>query len=554
MTGADCILDFLVRHQCDTVFGYPGGAIMPLYDALLDHGVTHYLARHEQGAGFAAIGYARSTNRPGVCFCTSGPGVTNLLTPIADALLDSVPLLLITGQVASTTMGTDAFQEIDSLGLSLGVTKHSYQVTDVEHIPHVMKEAFELCRSGRPGPVLIDVPKDILTTKMPQSHCITDDCSYAPVTKRALPEADIERANRLLAGSHRPLIYVGGGIAMADALEPVREYMQRAGLPVVSSLKGLGTTPRGYDLDLGMLGMHGLKAANLAVSECDLLLVLGARLDDRATGKLSTFAPDATLIHVDIDPSELGKRRRPAVGIHANIAEVMLRLCDKFEVADWLDRVQTLRGASVDPGSADSSTLSAHVILKRLNTLGTENTIFTCDVGQHQMWAAQNLIFNSPRHHLTSGGLGTMGFGLPAAIGAQVAHANATVINISGDGSFMMNLQELATVNRYSLPIKIVLFDNQRLGMVKQWQELFHRGRFSETDLSDNPPFTEIAKSFGLRADELVNRTETDEKLRWLLNCDGPCLLHVKLNPEDNVWPIVPPNKGNHEMMEKGNV
>ena len=555
MTGAQYILDFLSRHHCDKAFGYPGGAIMPLYDALLDYDISHYLARHEQGAGFAAIGYARSTNRPGICFGTSGPGLTNLITPMADALLDSVPLLVISGQVASTSMGSDAFQEVDALGLSLSVTKHSFQVMSVESLPGVMAEAFQLCQEGRPGPVLVDVPKDILLTELPLSALNnksprTGSVAARPTDNKPVSK-NINRANDYLQSSKRPLIYLGGGIAMADAIEPAREYIRRSGLPVISSLKGLGTAPENYPLDLGMLGMHGLREANLAVSHCDLLLVLGARLDDRATGKLNAFAPEACVIHVDIDAAELGKRRVPDVAIEDNISEVIEQLFFDFEVPEWIEQIARIRAEKPVKETPVSSAIQPEALLKRLSTLSGKNTIYTCDVGQHQMWAAQYLTFSSPRHHLTSGGLGTMGFGLPAAIGAQVANPKATVINICGDGSFMMNVQEMATLNRYKLPVKLIILDNQRLGMVKQWQELFHENRFSETDLSDNPPFANVATSFGLEAQELATADEIDQKLDWLLNCKGPCLLHVKLNPAENVWPIVPPNKGNTEMMEQ---
>ncbi|NVK57624.1 MAG: acetolactate synthase 2 catalytic subunit [Alteromonadaceae bacterium] len=553
MTGAEAILDFLQRQHVYKVFGYPGGAIMPLYDALLDFDIKHYLARHEQGAGFAAIGYARSTNKPGVCFGTSGPGFTNLLTPLADAMLDSVPLLVISGQVASASMGSDAFQEVDSLGLSLSVTKHSFQITHPDEIPEVMEQAYALCMSGRPGPVLVDVPKDILMSEVTE-QAFLQATHPAAKNEPSYGEA-LAQANDLLASAARPLLYLGGGIAMADALTEARQYIKMTGLPLVSSLKGLGTAPPDYPLDQGMLGMHGLRPANMAVNECDLLLVMGARLDDRATGKLAEFAPSARVIHIDIDAAELGKRRQPDVSINADIKCIFNQLFTEFEVPDWLQRIEMLQAqgqpCNADQQGDEQKGLSAEAVLSALNTATGGKAIYTCDVGQHQMWAAQYLKFASPRHHLTSGGLGTMGFGLPAAMGAQAANPDATVVTISGDGSFMMNIQELATAIRYDLPVKVVLFDNQRLGMVKQWQELFHEQRFSETDLSDNPPFTDIARGFGFYACELTHGDNIDAVVAQLIEQKGPALLHVKLNPQDNVWPIVPPNTGNAQMLEQ---
>lgn len=541
---------------------------MPLYDALLDFEIKHHLARHEQGAAFAAMGFARSSNTPGICFGTSGPGATNLLTSLADALLDSVPLLVITGQVPSTAMGSDAFQEVDVLGLSLSVTKHSYLVADVNELPRILSEAYELCQQGRPGPVLVDVPKDILltelqddfledgneTAKSPTKKCSSESANSLVYSNSLAPEFDlktqVKHANTLLANASRPLAYLGGGIAMGDALHELECFLSEARIPCVSTLKGLGSAPADYPYDLGMLGMHGLKQANIAVQSCDVLLVLGARLDDRATGKLSEFAPNAKVIHIDIDAAELHKRRFADVAINGNCKDIIPLLNRRFAVDDWRDQIEQNLD-SFQHRYHETNELNAPDLLNKLANIAPQNTIFTCDVGQHQMWAAQHLRFASPLHHLSSGGLGTMGFGLPAAIGASVANPENQVITISGDGSFMMNVQELATVKRYDLPVKIIVLDNQRLGMVKQWQELFHEQRYSETDLSDNPEFSLVANAFGIHAKTLDSHENADAVLRDFVAYPKAMLLHVKLNADHNVWPIVPPNTANHKMLDE---
>lgn len=550
MTGAQYILDFLQQRDCDEVFGYPGGAIMPLYDALLDFDIKHYLARHEQGAGFAAIGYARSTNKIGVCIGTSGPGATNLLTAIADAKLDSVPLLVITGQVPSTAMGSDAFQEVDVLGLSLSITKHSYLVNAIEDLPSILDEAYRLCSEGRPGPVLIDVPKDVLLTELP-NDALTEATWTMSNTEAFACGNEIESANQLLRSAERPLVYIGGGVAMANALQELRAFLDESQLPCVSTLKGLGSAPQDYPFDLGMLGMHGLKAANLAVQSCDLLLVLGARLDDRATGKLTEFAPHAKVIHIDIDAAELGKRRFAEVSITSNCKTALPKLGRQFAIPSWRDYIARIASEYAPKYPSQEDKISAPWLLKQLDIIAPKSKIVTCDVGQHQMWAAQHIKFASPLHHLTSGGLGTMGFGVPAGVGACVANPDKCVITISGDGSFMMNIQELATIKRYDIPLKILLLDNQRLGMVKQWQELFHEKRFSETDLSDNPEFSAVAHAFGIHSAILKEGQSARAVLEEFVNYPKAMLLHVKLCSQDNVWPIVPPNKPNHHMLEE---
>lgn len=551
MNGASCVLDYLIKYQqTDSVFGYPGGAIMPLYDAMLDFDLTHYLSRHEQGAGFAAIGYARATGRTGVCIATSGPGATNMITVLADAKLDSVPLVMITGQVARPAMGSDAFQEVDVVGLSISVTKHCLQVGTPEELLPKLHQAFEIAQSGRPGPVLIDIPKDILM--MDGVEWSPPQCVQA-VTDDAPLDVDITEAvaniNQLLSEAEKPLIYAGGGIAMAEAIDCFRAFVERTSLPVVSTLKGLGSVLPNYPLNLGMLGMHGLSAANHAVQTCDLLLVIGARLDDRATGKLDEFAPHAKVIHLDIDPAEIDKRRASIHSTTAPLKHLLPLLNATGNYAQWRDKVSTHKAAKAYDYSPKAD-VSAPVFLRQLSDNMSLSDAVTCDVGQHQMWVAQHIQFGHPYNHLSSGGLGTMGFGLPAAIGAKVARPENTVVAVCGDGSFMMNIQELATLKRYGIAVKIVVLDNQRLGMVKQWQELFHEERYSETDLSDNPAFAEVATAFGIASSQITQQHQVQSAINEMLSHDGPFLLHVRLDHRDNVWPIVPPNTANHEMME----
>lgn len=548
MTGAQAILDYLSQQGIDTIFGYPGGAIMPLYDAMIESPIKHYLCRHEQGAAFAAIGYARSTNSVGVCVATSGPGATNLLTSLADAKLDSVPLVVITGQVARPSMGSDAFQEVDVLGLSLSICKHSMQVMDPQDLLPSLSNAFQIASEGRPGPVLVDVPKDILMGAVPE--VLTE-----PAKDTVYPhcsEQQIEQANQLMDQSRSPIVYVGGGVGMADAVSSFRHFVARNHFPVVSTLKGLGCADHRHGGYLGMLGMHGLPAANLAVQQCDLLIVIGARLDDRVTGKLDEFAPNAKLLHIDIDPAEINKRRHAEVSLLGNLNDILPQLTCITEKSDWLDHIHQLKQQKSRIYSAQQSgqPVDAPSMLRTLSEQISHDAVITCDVGQHQMWVAQHMLFNHPTCHLSSGGLGTMGFGLPAAIGAQVAHPDKQVIAVCGDGSFMMNVQELATLRRYPLPVKILLLDNQRLGMVKQWQELFHEQRYSETDLSDNPEFARVAAAFGIASEVIQQGEQVAAALQRMLAHSGPYLLHIQLNSTDNVWPIVPPNTANHKMWE----
>jgi acetolactate synthase-1/2/3 large subunit len=546
MNAAQWLVAALAAEGVDTLFGYPGGAIMPFYDALYGSGLRHVLVRHEQGAAFAANGYARASGRVGVCVATSGPGATNLVTGIADAMLDSVPMVVITGQVPTQFIGTDAFQEVDVLGITMPIVKHSFLVRHAEQLPEMLREAFRLARSGRPGPVLIDLPKNVQTA---DASCLP---AHEPAPIDAVPIASgraLFPALELLAQARRPLFYGGGGIALADAVAEFRTCVEATNVPTVLTLRGIGALPSDHPLNLGMLGMHGTRAANLAVQSCDLLVVVGARFDDRATGKLAEFAPNARVVHLDLDPAELNKLRRADVAVQGDLRHSLNALATALpECSAWRAACISRKQGSIARDEARDARVNAPAMLERLSELAPA-AIVSCDVGQHQMWVAQHWRFNDPRKHLTSGSLGAMGFGIPAALGAQLACPEATVICVSGDGSFLMNVQELATLGRCKAPVKIVLLDNQRLGMVRQWQELFFEQRYAETDLSDNPDFVALAESFGIRAERIDRAGEVEGALQRLLAAPGPALLHVAIDAAANVWPLVPPNRNNAQMI-----
>lgn len=546
MNGAQWVVHALRAQGVETVFGYPGGAIMPIYDALYDGGVEHLLCRHEQGAAMAAIGYARATGKTGVCMATSGPGATNLITGLADALLDSVPVVAITGQVASPFIGTDAFQEVDVLGLSLACTKHSFLVQSLEELPRVMAEAFEVASSGRPGPVLVDIPKDIqvaLGDLEPHFSTVKSDDAF--------PHAEVEEARQMIAQAKQPMLYVGGGVCMAQAVPALREFIAATQMPATCTLKGLGAVDADYPYYLGMLGMHGTKAANLAVQECDLLIAVGARFDDRVTGKLNTFAPNAKVIHMDIDPAEMNKLRQAHVALQGDLNALLPALEQPLDINPWRQHTADMRAEHAWRYDHPGEAIYAPLLLKQLSDRKPADSVVTTDVGQHQMWSAQHMTYTRPENFITSSGLGTMGFGLPAAVGAQVARPNDTVICISGDGSFMMNVQELGTVKRKQLPLKIVLLDNQRLGMVRQWQQLFFQERYSETTLTDNPDFLTLASAFGIPGQRITRKDQVEAALDTMLSSEGSYLLHVSIDELENVWPLVPPGASNSQMLEK---
>lgn len=545
MKGAELVIRFLEQQGVETIFGYPGGAIMPIYDALYQSKVKHYLCRHEQGGAFSAIGYARSSGKVGVCMATSGPGATNIITSLADAMLDSVPVVAITGQVAQSAMGSDAFQEIDVVGLSLSVTKHSFMVTDVNTLADVLQQAFDIATSGRPGPVLVDIPKDVQLAEVNYLSVTTADDENALLHK-ALP---LEHARQLLAKAEKPLAYIGGGVHMAEALPQLQQFLAVSTMPAVTTLKGIGSVDKAYPYLLGMLGMHGTQAANFAVQQCDLLLCLGARFDDRVTGNLQKFAPHAKVIHVDIDPAEINKVRFADCALLGDMQQILPQIETSLHCDGWLEHCLTLKKQHSWRYDHPGEQIYAPLLLKQLSERMPDNSVVCCDVGQHQMWVAQHMQFSSPRNHLSSGGLGTMGFGLPAAIGAKLARPQDTVLAVSGDGSFMMNVQELATIKRFRIPVKIVIIDNQRLGMVKQWQQLFFNERYSETDLSDNPDFVALAAAFAIPGHSITRKDEVEGALEAMFTWPGPYLLHVRIDETDNVWPLVPPGAANQDML-----
>jgi acetolactate synthase-1/2/3 large subunit len=549
-SGARLLVSTLERLGVEVVFGYPGGAIMPVYDALTGSSLRHILVRHEQAAAFAADAYARRSGKVGVCLATSGPGATNLITGIANAMMDSIPIVCITGNVAQAMMGTDAFQEIDILGVTLPIVKHSILVRDPADVPAAVEEAFHIAASGRPGPVLIDLPKDVQVGQTSEDFGFHYPNAVSPIDHDA-----IARAAEAIRQAERPLIYVGGGVKIGHAVNELRAFAEVTGIPSVSTLNALGTIATDAPGTLGMLGMHGTRAANEAVQETDLLIVFGARFDDRATGKLAEFAPHARVVHFDIDASEIGKLRQTWIAVAGELPAGLEALTahlagTSLRIDPWMMRCASRAERTAFRYDAPGEGVYAPALLKAISEAAGDDFVAACDVGQHQMWAAQHCRFARPEAHLTSGGLGAMGFGLPAGIGAKLADPDATVVVIAGDGGFMMNVQELATLRRYGVAVKILLLDNSSLGLVRQWQELFFNQNYSEVDLSDNPDFVKVAEAFGVEAFRISRREEVTAGIARLLAAEGPCLAHVIIDPRENVWPLVPPGKNNAEMME----
>ena len=557
--GSEIVLSCLRAEGVELVFGYPGGAIMPLYDALEGSGIRHILARHEQGAVFAAEGYSRVTGKVGVAFATSGPGATNLITGIADAKMDSVPLVCITGQVRSSLIGSDAFQEIDVFGLTLPLTKWSRLVRSVDEVPAAIAEGFYWARSGRPGPVVIDIPGDVFRAKSEFSGPVKFVSGRAE-TSHAQDTALFARLIELLRDAKKPVALIGGGAKLSNSIEPLRSLLDRLQVPTCATVHGLGAVDPEKEFYLGMVGMHGTRQANLATHDTDLLLVFGARLDDRVTGEPTRFAPDAKIVHFEIDPAQLDRVRGGELAVLGNLADTIPALHQAVDKADlpawpeWLALVKNDERATADTsGSAEPTVRFLDELYKRL----PKDSIVVTDVGQHQMWAAQRYCSGNPRGFITSGGLGSMGFGLPAAVGAQIARPDATVLCISGDGGFQMNIQELATVRRLDLPVKMVIIDNKYLGMVRQWQQLFYNRNYAETDLSDNPDFVEVAKAYripSLRigvdavAGDSISQETSDLFDRFLQSAE-PKLLVFDCHPEANVFPMVPAGASLSEML-----
>ena len=554
--GARIVLDELHDLGVEVVFGYPGGAIMPLHDAFFGHTVRHVLVRHEAAAAFAAGGYARSTGRVGVCVATSGPGATNLITGIVDAMTDSVPLVAITGQVRSDLIGTDAFQEADIAGMASAITRRVFVVRDLSQLARIIRSAFAIANGPRPGPVLVDIPSDVL--KALETPETTAPPHHLTTKPRRIPKVDpaaIADAVARIKSAKRPVAIVGGGARISNSIESYREFCALLGLPHAATINGLGACEPGDESFLGMLGMHGWKAANLSVAQSDLIIGLGMRFDDRVTGPPAKFAPNAAVIHADIDGAEFGKIVPADVALHGDLDETLillnsaLREANVPSFASWAKEARAL-GAALPRDRAEPGRLSATDVIDALFSLAPKDSIFATDVGQHQMWAAQRVRPTNPRNFLTSASLGAMGFGFPAAIGACFARPGTPVFAIVGDGGFQMAMAELATARRYQVPVKIVLIDNRNLGMVRQWQQLFYDERYSATNLSDNPEFTMLAAAYEIKAEILEDPEKTRETLQRFIDTSGPMMLHCRCYPDENVWPMVPAGAAMDTMME----
>lgn len=556
LTGAHIMCEALLREDVDVMFGYPGGAIMPFYHALGDYPqLRHVLVRHEQAAGHAAEGYARVSGKVGVCVATSGPGATNLVTALADAMMDSVPIVAITGQVAAQFIGKDAFQETDISGITQPITKHNYLVTEIEDLPYVFKEAFHLARTGRPGPVLIDVAKNAQQARMvPEWPTELHLPGYK--LSAAYNEQNLQEALLLIATANKPLIMAGRGVHLANAMNELRELAERTGIPVITTLHGIGAFPEDHPLSLGMPGMHGWVHNNRAIQECDLIVNVGSRFDDRVTGKTSSFAPHAKIIHIDIDPSEIGKNIRvdvPLVGDARQMLGALLADLPPRDTRAWVEHIHQVRGQHQHKqqyARPATDMFMPHDVFSAFSRIINERGAYrVCtDVGQHQMWAAQLIEWRHPHTHITSGGLGTMGFALPAAVGAQIAAPNETVWAVAGDGGFQMNIQELATIVQEQLPVKIAIINNGYLGMVRQWQELFHERRYSATPMW-SPDFVKVAEAYGIPGLRVANQSQVEDALVAAYETPGPMLLEFQVEREVNVYPMVAPGASIGDML-----
>jgi acetolactate synthase-1/2/3 large subunit len=565
MTGAEMVIRALTDQGVEHIFGYPGGAALPIYDALFQQDtVQHILVRHEQGAGHMAEGYARSTGKVGVVLVTSGPGATNVVTPLTDALMDSVPIVVITAQVPTALIGSDAFQECDTVGITRSCTKHNYLVKSVADLPRVMHEAFHIARTGRPGPVLIDIPKDVQfalgTYYSADEIPATRHKSYHPAT--AGDTAAIERAVDMMLRAERPIFYTGGGVVNSgpEASEKLRELAELTGFPVTSTLLGLGSFPGSNPQWMGMLGMHGTYEANMAMHDCDLMINIGARFDDRITGRIDAFSPGSTKIHVDIDPSSINKNvliDLPIVGDCGLVLTEMVRVWRSKTnqprteaIAPWWAQIEGWRKVNSLGFRNSDTTIKPQHAIQRLYAATKDREVFiTTEVGQHQMWAAQHFHFEQPNHWMTSGGLGTMGYGLPAAVGVQVAHPDALVIDIAGEASVQMTMQEISTAVQYRLPIKIFILNNERMGMVRQWQDLLHGGRYAHSYSESLPDFVKLADAYGAKGIKCSDPSKLDAAIAEMLDYDGPVIFDCLVEKHENCLPMIPSGKPHNEMI-----
>lgn len=562
MTGAEMVIKAMLDNGTDTIFGYPGGAVLPIYDALFKQNrLRHILVRHEQGAAHAAEGYARSTGKVGAVLVTSGPGATNTVTGLTDAMLDSIPLVCVTGQVPSHLIGSDAFQEADITGITRSCTKHNYLVKDINDLGRIMNEAFHVAQTGRPGPVVVDVPKDILNTVgIYKGKASAKRQSYNPV--KAPSAKHVTKAVELMEKAKRPVFYVGGGVVNAGtkACSNLTKLVQQTGFPCTTTLMGLGAYPGDDEQFLGMLGMHGSLEANMAMAECDVMINIGARFDDRVTGRLDGFSPRSRKIHVDIDASSINKVVKvdvPIVGDAAEVLEMMLELwkrgkCkpNKEALAKWWAKIEEWRARDSFSFKESKSVIKPQKVLRLLDEqLAKKDFYITTDVGQHQMWAAQHLTFRKPNHWMTSGGLGTMGYGMPAALGVQVAHPKKPVVCVTGEASFMMNIQELSTLAQYRLPVKILILNNHYMGMVRQWQEMFHGNRYSESYMDSLPDFVKLAEAHNIKGIRCKKTKDLEATVKEMLAHDGPVLCDVWVDREENVFPMIPAGAAHNELV-----
>ncbi|NLA27177.1 MAG: biosynthetic-type acetolactate synthase large subunit [Firmicutes bacterium] len=551
--GAQILTKCLEKENVSVVFGYPGGAVLDIYDALYDSSLNHYLVRHEQGAAHAADGYARATGKPGVCIATSGPGATNLVTGLANAYMDSIPLVAFTGQVATPMLGRDSFQEADIYGITLPITKHNFLVKDVKELPLVIKESFHLATTGRPGPILIDLPKDICQKKVdfkyPETLKLRGYCPLLEGSPRKISEAAVA-----IGEARQPVICAGGGVISSESSEALLSLAEYCTIPVTTTLMGKGSFPENHPLSLGMLGMHGTKYANYAVNECDLLIAVGVRFSDRVTVRTDAFAPGARIIHIDIDPAEIGKNLPVDIPIVGDVGRVLEQICRQIQAQSkrekWPLQIKTWKNEYPLKYSRDNEKIKPQFVVEQIHEVTRGDAIITTEVGQNQMWAAQFYTFTRPRTFITSGGLGTMGFGLPAAIGAQIGQPGKTVFNIAGDGSIQMNIQELATAVAYKLPLKVAVLNNGYLGMVRQWQDAFYKGRLAYSEIA-SPDYIKLAEAYGAVGMRATRPAEVRQVLEEAMRLqDRPVLIDFIVDRKENVLPMIPPGGTINKMLE----